>query len=176
MPKLIKNGQFADNPWLIIDRESDLKSCLSASADHLIVPLALWREHRDELLDSGRTIAVWLDSDEDPEDLAEDLDRLPLVALNFPAFKDGRAFSSAVTLRQRYDYKGEIRAIGEVLRDLLFYMKRCGFDAFDVSDQVRDEDALSAFGDFTTTYASTVEEPMPLFRRRSDAAGRTQEK
>lgn len=168
MPKLIKNARFVDNPWLVIDRESDLQDCLSASADHLIVPLALWQAHRDELLDSGRTIAVWLDSDEDPEDLAEDLARLPMVALNFPVFKDGRAFSSAVILRQRYGYQGEIRAIGEVLRDQLFYMKRCGFDAFDVSDQVADEDALSAFADFTTTYASTVEEPMPLFRRRRD--------
>lgn len=168
MPKLIKNGQFVDNPWLIIDRESDLQSCRSASADQLIVPFALWQAHRDELLDSDRTIGVWLDSDEDPEDLAEDLDRLSLVALNFPAFKDGRAFSSAVILRQRFGYQGEIRAIGEVLRDQLFYMKRCGFDAFDVSDQVNEEDALSAFGDFTTTYASTVEEPTPLFRRRRD--------
>ena len=169
MPKLIKNGQFVDNPWTIIDQEGDLQSCLSNKAEYLIVPFSLWSEDKDALLDSGKTIAVWLDSDEEPEALADDLAQLPMVALHFPSFRDGRAFSSAVILRQRYHYEGEIRAIGEVLRDQLFYMKRCGFDAFDVSDQVKEEDALKAFADFTTTYASTIEEPKPLFRRRDDA-------
>lgn len=167
MPKLIKNGRFTDNPWTLIDRDSDLQSCMSRETDHLIVPLPLWREHRQALLDSGRKIGVWLDSDETADELADELAQLPLVALNFPAFKDGRGFSSAVTLRRRYHYQGEVRAIGDILPDQLFYMKRCGFDSFELGDQVRDEDALKAFSDFSTSYASTVEEPLPLFRRRA---------
>lgn len=170
MPKLIKNGAFADNPWQLLAKDAGLEDCLNTSAGAIIVPLALWLEQKAALQDSGKQIAVWIDSDETPDALAEglkeDLETLPMIALNFPVFSDGRNYSNAVSLRQRYAYKGELRAIGDVLRDQLFYMKRCGFDSFDVSDQVKDEDALSAFSDFHTSYASTVEEPLPLFKRR----------
>lgn len=172
MPKLVKNGVVVDNPWLLMEKDASLEDCLKADADAIIVPLRLWLElkaqeqQKTALLDGGKQIAVWLDSDETPDALAQDLDSLPMIALNFPVFSDGRNYSNAVNLRRRFGYKGEMRAIGDVLRDQLFYMKRCGFDSFDVSDQVKEEDALKAFSDFHTTYSSTVEEPLPLFKRR----------
>jgi uncharacterized protein (DUF934 family) len=92
---------------------------------------------------------------------------LPLLALNFPTFMDGRSYSKACVLRQQMKYEGEIRAIGDVLRDQLFYLKRCGFSSFDLKDSVKLEDAQKALKDFTTNYQATVEEPVPLYRRRA---------
>jgi uncharacterized protein (DUF934 family) len=143
-----------------------LEDALVSSASHLLVNATLWQQHKQELLASGKQIAVWLDSDQTADMIATDLDRLPLVALNFPGFMDGRSYSTAFVLRKHHGYAGEIRAIGDVLRDQLFYMKRCGFTTFDLKDTVKLEDAQRAFSDYSTTYASTVEEPQPLFRRR----------
>jgi uncharacterized protein (DUF934 family) len=166
MSKLIKNSELIDNPWVIIAKESSLEQIQESESNALIVPAHLWLEHRSKLSESGKKIGVWLDSDETAAMLADDIPTLELIALNFPGFMDGRAYSTAAILRQQYHYKGELRAIGDVLRDQLFYMKRCGFDSFDVSDQVSEKDAFSAFKDFTTNYQSTVEEPAPLFNRR----------
>src|SRR4051794_23757854 len=90
-----------------------------------VVPLADWKGEP----------GVRLESSDDPEALAGHLDRLTLVAIHFPTFTDGRGYSIARLLRERYGFKGEIRAVGEVLRDNLFYLSRCGFDSFDLSDQ-----------------------------------------
>jgi uncharacterized protein (DUF934 family) len=89
-----------------------------------------------------------------------------LIALCFPVFSDGRAYSSARELRQNMGYAGEIRAIGDVLRDQLFYMHRCGFNAFALRDDQDLELALSAFADFREGYQASVDRPDPLFRRR----------
>jgi uncharacterized protein (DUF934 family) len=167
MPKLIDgSGTPVANPWQLLPREATLESVLAGSATHLLVNAALWLEHKAALLQSGKAIAVWLDSDQRADSLAQDLPQLELVALNFPGFMDGRSYSTAVVLRQHHKFTGEIRAIGDVLRDLLFHMKRCGFTTFDLRDSVKLEDARKAFGDFSTSYQSTVEEPQPLFRRR----------
>ena len=92
---------------------------------------------------------------------------LELIALNFPSFADGRAYSSARELRNNLGFKGEIRAIGDVLRDQLFYMARCGFDAFLLRDDQNVETALGAFDDFKDGYQVSVDKPLPLFRRRA---------
>lgn len=89
-----------------------------------------------------------------------------MIAVNFPAFTDGRGFSSARLLRERYGYKGEIRAIGDVLRDQLFFMRRCGFDAYAIRADRSPEDALVSLDDFSEVYQTSVEQPLPLFRRR----------
>ncbi len=166
MPTLIKDGQVIDNPWSLLDKDIDLNSALSDKSGNIIVPLALWQEHKDSLMESGKAVAVWVDSEDDPYELANDVIDLPLICLNFPVFRDGRAFSAAAILRERLNYQGEIRAIGDVLRDQLFYMKKCGINSFDLADGVNVEEALAAFNEFSTSYMSTVEEPLPLFRRR----------
>ncbi len=167
MPMLIRNGQNVVNDWQLIDIDGGVDKVEGTDTmSNVIVPLAMWLTEKETLTGSGRTIGVWLDSEDDPYSVANDIDTLQLIALKFPSFRDGRAYSSAAILRSRLHFKGELRAIGDVLRDQLYYMQKCGFDSFELSDGVKTEDALSAFSDFHTGYQSTVTEPMPLFRRR----------
>lgn len=167
MPRLIDNkAAVLANPWMLLAKDSTLETALAAAESHLIVPVNLWLAHKQELQNTGKQFAVWLDSEQPAHLIANELGDLPMVALNFPQFMDGRAYSTAVILRQHYHYKGEIRAIGDVLRDQLFMMKRCGFSTFDLKDTVKLEDAVTAFDDFTTNYQATIEMPEPLFRRR----------
>ena len=166
MQTLIKDGQVIENTWVLIGKESDLSSVLSHASEQVLVPLSLWQEHKSDLQASEKAIGVWLDSDDDTYELGSDALELPLIALNFPVFMDGRSYSSAAILRQRIGYKGELRAVGEILRDQLFYMKKCGINSFEISDSVKLEDALAAFSDFSNNYQSTIEDPLPLFRRR----------
>jgi len=89
------------------------------------------------------------------------------IEVNFPKFGDGRGFSIARLLRERHGYKGELRAVGEVARDHLYYMEQCGFDAFLLRDGEDVEEALAAFDDFSEAYQATAAQPLPLFRRRA---------
>ena len=114
----------------------------------------------------GGGLGVWLDADEEAEEIGDDVDQFQVIALNFPAFTDGRNYSPARLLRDRYGFKGELRAIGDVLRDQLFYMRRCGFDAFALRADKDPYDALESLKDFSVTYQAATDEPQPLFRRR----------
>jgi uncharacterized protein (DUF934 family) len=167
MPRLI-DGKAAllTNPWVLLAKDCTLETAQATPDSHLLVPANLWLAHKAELLSTGKQFAVWLDSEQPASLLANELTDLPMIALNFPKFMDGRAYSTAVILRKHFQYTGELRAIGDVLRDQLFMMKRCGFTTFDLRDSVKLEDAQSAFSDFTTNYQATVETPVPLFRRR----------
>ena len=113
------------------------------------------------------TAGVWLDSSEGPEALVGDLDALSIIAVNFPKFADGRSYSTAHLLRERYGYRGEIRAIGDVLHDQLFFMKRCGIDAYAVRADKDIEAALAGLSTFSDAYQAAVDQPQPLFRRRA---------
>lgn len=166
MPKLIKNAAIVANTWAIIAKEQSLEETLANTANDLIVPAQLWLDNKDALSQSSKQIAIWLDCDETAALIADDLESFSLIALNFPAFTDGRSYSTAAQLRKYYNYTGELRAIGDILRDQLTFLKRCGFDSFDVCDEVKDEDALGAFEDFSDNYQTTVEKSEPLFRRR----------
>jgi len=114
-------------------------------------------------------VGVWLEAGEGAEALAADLADLALIGIDFPKFTDGRGYSSARLLRERFGYQGEIRAIGDVLHDQLFYMKRCGIDAFAVRADKDIEAALAGLNVFSETYQTAVDQPQPLFRRRSAA-------
>jgi uncharacterized protein (DUF934 family) len=166
MPTLIKDGTISENTWHLISKDTDLSGAIENGSNQIMVHISLWQEHKDELAASSKNIAVWLDSDDDAYDLASDVSDLPLIGVNFPVFKDGRSFSNAAILRQRMSFKGELRAIGDVLRDQMFYMKKCGINSFELSDAIDAEEALAAFTDFADNYQSTVEDPAPLFRRR----------
>jgi uncharacterized protein (DUF934 family) len=103
---------------------------------------------------------------DDPAAFAHRLAGVSAIAINFPKFSDGRGYSIARLLRERYGYKGELRAIGEVARDHLHAMAQCGFDAFELREGEDPQQALAAFSDFSDTYQATVAQPQPLFRRR----------
>jgi len=109
---------------------------------------------------------IRLEPTDDPAAVAARLPGVSRVEINFPKFGDGRGFSIARLLRERYGYKGELRAVGQVARDHLYYMEQCGFDAFLLREGEDVADALAAFDDFSERYQSTVAQPLPLFRRR----------
>ncbi|MTT53379.1 DUF934 domain-containing protein [Alcanivorax sp. VBW004] len=161
MGKVIIDGAIVDNQWQRLEGDT-LEGELPTG--NIIVPLAYWQANRDALLSRG-DVAVWLAPGEEPKDLEDDLGALPLVAIHFPAFKDGRGYSYARELRTRYNFKGEVRATGDVLRDQLFYMTRCGFNAFEVREDRSIEEALQGLKDFSVTYQGDVNEPRPLYRR-----------
>lgn len=143
-----------DDPWTLIRSPET-----ADSTEMLILPLAHW-------LESPSTHAVWLGPEDGVESLLPWLTSLPLIALDFPSFRDGRAYSQAYLLRSRFGWKGELRAIGDVLRDQLSHMRQCGFDSFAVREDKSAEDALKGLAGMSVLYGRSVIEPRPLFRRR----------
>jgi uncharacterized protein (DUF934 family) len=165
MQQIIKNAQLVEDTWLLLPKETTLDSI--SNSDNLIVPMALWVEHSTALKARDGGLGVWLDAGEEIEEIADQLDSFQVIALNFPAFTDGRHCSTAYLLRNRYNYTGEVRAIGDVLRDQLFSYLRVGFDAFALRADKDPIDALKAFEEFGEVYQSSTDRPQPLFRRRS---------
>lgn len=165
MQRIIKNGQLVDESWHLLPKDAALDGI--SNCDDLIVPLALWVDHSTALKARDGGIGVWLDAGEEIEEIADQLDNFQVIALNFPAFTDGRHCSTAYLLRNRYGYKGEIRAIGDVLRDQLFSYQRVGFDAFVLREDKDPLDALKAFEEFSEVYQASTDQPLPLFCRRA---------
>ena len=166
MATLIKERRIVADNWRLLERGPAGGLPAVPQSGDAIVPLALWLQHREDFLAYRGRIGLWFDANEGPEAVSGDLPRFQLIAVNFPKFGDGRAYSIARLLRERYGYKGELRAVGEVARDHLYYMEQCGFDAFLLRDGEDVEEALAAFDDFSEAYQSTVAQPVPLFRRR----------
>lgn len=170
MTAIIKNRSVVNDPWQLLKPGDDGSRPAIPPAGDIIVPLALWRAEREALLLRVGRIGVWLDSHEDPADVAEDLKLFGVVAVNFPKSGDGRGYSTARLLRERYGWKGELRAIGDVFRDHLFFLSSCGFNAFALRAGEDPQEALASLGDFSEAYQSSVERPLPLFRRRHRVA------
>ncbi|MGH1450622.1 MAG: DUF934 domain-containing protein [Pseudomonadaceae bacterium] len=164
MQQLIKGDALVKETWHLLPADTTLEGL--SNSDDLIVPLDLWLEHSHALKARDGGLGVWLNSDEEVEAIADDLEQFQVVALNFPVFSDGRSYSNARLLRDRYGYKREVRAIGDVLRDQLFLMKRCGFDAYVIREDRNAEEALQSLKDFSEVYQAATDQPQPLFRRR----------
>lgn len=168
MSRIIKNRQIVDDTWNVLKlAEGETPESVALPSDNPIVPLAVWLARRDELLARQRPVGVWLDSHEGPESIAGDIERFAVIAVNFPKFADGRGYSTARLLRERHGYTGELRAIGDVLQDLLYYMKRCGFDAYAVRADKDIAAALAGLDDFSENYQAAADQPQPLFLRRT---------
>ena len=170
MRKIIKNKAIVDDHWNVFKcSEGESPESVTVPAGHQIVPLQVWLAQKTTLA-ARKDIAVWLASDERAEQLKEDIAALPLIAVDFPAFSDGRGYSIAFNLRTRLGYDGEIRAIGDVLRDQLFYMQRVGFDAFATREDRSIDDALKGLTDFSDVYQTSWDQKTPLFRRANRPA------
>ncbi len=164
--RIIRDGVVVEDHWRLVEScEHGIAEILPISSK-LIVPLKVWLAECDALTGNQRALGVWLDSHEDPAELADDVEHLQLIAVNFPTFKDGRGYSIAYLLRNRYGYTGELRAVGDVLRDQLFYMHRVGFNSFAVRADKDIDDAVKALNDFSEVYQASTDQPEPLFRRR----------
>jgi len=186
MATIIRNSRVEDDAWTVLPK-ADAADGSGASGDPaasppasaalpagpVLLPLARWLADRDTLASHAAPVGVWLDAGDDPALLADDLARLPLVAVNFPKFTDGRGYSIARTLRERYGYRGELRAIGDVLHDQLYLLRRCGFDAFALRADKDAERALAGLKTFSESYQGAVDQPLPLFRRRAAAPATT---
>jgi len=147
---LIRNGELIDDPYVPVGDDDDLPQ-----AGAVLVSFARWQNARAALIERSDPLGVRLASDESPELIADDLDRLALVALEFPKFRDGRAYTYARILRERFGYAGEIRAVGDVLMEQLHFMLRTGFDAFEIEG----DDPLAQFetakAEFSVWYQPT---------------------
>lgn len=157
--KVIKDRKVIEDAWSLLPDDGDLPS----SGD-IIVGLKTWNERASELVGRSGKVGLVLRSHEGPEEIQR-LEQLPLIAIDFPKFTDGRGYTSARLLRDRFGYKGELRAIGDVLRDQLFYMARCGIDSFALKPGKNIDDAVQALDDFSVTYQAAADDPRPLFRR-----------
>lgn len=127
---LIKDSQIAEDRWTHIEDEA-----LLPAGAWPIVSLARWQAERESLMEAGVPLGLRLRGDESPRLIADELEHFAVIALEFLKFTDGRSYSSARLLRERYGFAGELRAVGHVLRDQALFMVRCGFDAFEVEDE-----------------------------------------
>lgn len=165
---LIKDRKLALDNWQLLEAAADGAYSIPGSGD-VIVPLALWRAERDRLIARAGRLGVSLAGDADPAELAQDFPHLDVIAVQFTSFTDGRAYSIGRLLRSRYGWMRELRAIGDVQRDQLFYLMRCGFDAFSLRAGEDVATALRAFNDFSEAYQTSIDRTVPLFRRRETA-------
>lgn len=162
---IIKNKSVVDDDWSVLRLgEGDTPETVVVPSGKIIVPLTVWQAQRETLLQRSE-IGVWLASNQRAEELQNDLDRFLVIAVDFPRFSDGRGYSLAYHLRVRLNYHGELRAIGDVLRDQLFYMQRVGFDSFAPRTDKNIHEALQSLSDFSLSYQASVDQPSPLFRR-----------
>ena len=161
--RLILQRELREDTWRVLAADD-----APAPPDlDLLLTLPQWQARRSEWLAraTGR-LGVRLEPAEAPEVLQPDLERLALVAVNFPSFTDGRGYSTARLLRERMGFRAELRAVGDVFRDQLFYLSRVGFDAFLLREGESAEQALASLDVFSEAYQVSVERPQPLFRRR----------
>ncbi|MEX2525861.1 MAG: DUF934 domain-containing protein [Gammaproteobacteria bacterium] len=164
--RVIKDNQIIEDGW---QRLETVEEDQPLPEGDIIIPFRYWIEHHNELPEREGQLAVCIDGEDETEEVARYLDHFPLIALDFPAFKDGRCYTHAHLLRERYHYEGELRAVGDVLRDQLFFMKRCGIDSFALRSDKEMEDALAAFNDFSVTYQTAADGAPPIYDVRSKA-------
>lgn len=165
---LIKNARLASDPWQLYADDAPLQPDIPA-----VVSLTRFQAEREELRRAGVDLGVRLEPGEHPDAIAGDLDRLSLIQLAFPVFTDGRAYSYARILRDRYGYTGELRAVGHVLRDQYLFMVRAGFDAFEVPEGETLEKWREAISAVTNAYQPAVDARQPLWALRHGRAAET---
>jgi uncharacterized protein (DUF934 family) len=158
---LIKAGHLVADPWRTLADDEAVPNDRP-----VIVSWKRYQAERAAWVARGQPLGVRVPPEVPADAIAAALPHLALVALEFPKFADGRAFSTARLLRERHGFKGEVRAVGEVLRDQLLFMARCGFDAFEIAD-ARTADALHAFREITVAYQPAADGATPAFRRHS---------
>lgn len=174
MASIIKNRAVIDDAWQVVRATEDgaLPAVDALPAGKVLVPFALWQAERAALV-AAKTkdeLGVWLAPDSEPAELAADFGAISLIAVDFPRFADGRGYSIGRLLRERHGWTGELRAIGDVLRDQLFQMYRCGFNAYATRQDRNIHDALKGLTVFSETYQASVDNPLPLFRRHERGA------
>jgi uncharacterized protein (DUF934 family) len=158
--QIIRDREIVEDNWRHLDDEAALVD------GKITVSLNRWQEQHNTLSKHKSGLGLRLTGDDPLEEIVPDLASFSLIVLIFPAFTDGRCYSFARLLRDRYHYTGEIRAQGDVLRDQLYYMSQSGINSFELASSEQMENALVAFNDFSENYQATALKPDPLYRRR----------
>jgi uncharacterized protein (DUF934 family) len=156
--------RIADNDWVQLDADQPWDG-----RPMQLLPLKLALASVDRLC-AARPIGVWLAPTDDPVEAVSLFDRIDLIGVMFPTFTDGRGYSTATLLRTRHQWRGELRALGDVLQDQLFYMRRVGFNSFALRADRDPQKALKAFSTFSGTYQGSVSPDAPHFHRPSPPA------
>ena len=169
MREIIKDKAIIQDDWTVLRLpEGETPDAIEVPTGKQIIPLQVWLIQREELsarLKKNQDLAIWFGSAEQAKDLGADAALFAFLAVDFPKFSDGRGYSIAYNIRSRLGYTGEVRAIGDVLRDQLFYMQRVGFNAFATREDRSIQDAIKGLTDFSEMYQTSWDEKNPLFRR-----------
>ena len=152
MPVLVKNQQIVADAWQFLETIPDYVP------ENAIVPI-------DQLSNTNAS-AAWVEGDFEFDDFGEELAKLDLIAVHFPMFADGRGLSLGTLLRNRCGFEGELRAIGAVQPDLTPFMRRCGFDAFVLENELAAKTAIQCMGGMSDFYQGSVIQPEPAYRRK----------
>lgn len=168
-PLIIRDRRIVEDDWSRVEDEAALPS-----SGKVIVSHTRWLADKVSLAGRGN-VGISIPPTLDVATLAQDLPSLALIALPFNFIQpkpeggrtfDGRSYSQARLLRERFRFEGEIRAIGDIFRDSMYYAARCGVNAFELAAGRDLEDALKGFNDFSTHYQAAADDPTPIFRRR----------
>lgn len=160
--KIIRNRQIDDDPWQQLSDDEKL------SEGDVIVSLVRWQAEKQELLKHDSHLGVELLGSDKVEEIIDDLDKLSLIALNFDRFTDGRGYSQARLLRDKYHYTGAIRAVGDIRRDQIGFMSRCGITEFVPAEHCDVEDALIAFSELQRQYQSDSRDSDSIREQRGE--------
>lgn len=158
MTQIILDGAIVESPWQTVQADD------GSEAANVLLPMAVYLGSAS--LQARDDTGVWVAADEDPAELGQVVGSLGVIALHFPAFTDGRGLSHAATLRTRLGFEGEIRAFGDVRRDQMEQMLRCGINAFVLPEGANLAAALEGLKLFSHSYQSSTNRPDPLFRLR----------
>ena len=164
-----RTGRIVEDNWKTLTEDHDVENLEKAS---YIVSIEQWNQYGHILCQQERNLALKLTIDADLAELQNDIGFFSLIVIEFPHFTDGQGFSLAALLRERYGYRGELRAAGSILLDQLFYLKRCGFDSFELPEtesepSVNPSEVVRALNSFSESYQQSSDQPLPLFRWRT---------
>lgn len=163
MPVFARTGRVVEDNWQLWDGNQALSDMESGI---LLIP-ELWKHHSAELKQSNHPLGLIIHLDQQLIDCQDDLGHFNLIVINFTSFTNGQGFSLATLLRERYGFRGELRASGDILFDQLFYLKRCGFDSFELNDDIDRTEITRALNSFSESYQQACDQPLPLFRWRT---------
>jgi uncharacterized protein (DUF934 family) len=160
---ILRKGDLVQDDWAVLE---DGHTEVEPSGGKVIVTLARWRAEREALLARHAAVGVLVPNTADIEAVHPEIADRPLIALQFPTFTDGRALSQAVVLRKRLGYRGELRALGDVIRDLVFWLGRCGFDSIVPRKDQSLEGCRAALSELTVAYQAAADAHTPVWVRR----------
>lgn len=164
--QIIRNRRIVEDHWRHVPDDGPGEPAELPADGDIVVSLRQWKEHKRELLNRRGGVGVRLGVADAVEEIAGDLDRLDLVVVEFPVFTEGRGYSQARLLRDACSYTGEIRAVGEVSRDRLAFMERCGIDAYELGEDLDLEDALRGFSELRDVYQPAADAAPSIAARR----------